>query len=42
MLVTLYKIGEVYFRLLGTNGNHAEAKKETFSAAGSHFRKNLK
>ena len=28
MLVTLYKIGEMYFRLLGTNGFHVKAEKE--------------
>ena len=28
MLVTLYKIGEVHFRLLGANGFHAKAKNE--------------
>ena len=38
MLVTLYKIGEVYFRLLGTNGFHEKAEKEKFSAAGSRCR----
>ena len=30
MLVTLFKRGEVYFRLLGTNGYHAKAKNERF------------
>ena len=29
-LVTLYKIGEVHFRLLGTNGFHVKAKNERF------------
>ena len=41
-LVTLYKPGEVYFRLLGTNGYHVKAKKERFSATGWRFRQNLK
>ena len=30
MLVTLYKIGEVHFHLLGTNGFHVKAKTERF------------
>ena len=38
----LYKIGEVYFRLLGTNGFHAKAKSERFTAASSPRRQNLK
>ena len=42
MLVTLYKIGEVYFRLFGTNAFHSKAENERFSAAGSCCRKNLK
>ena len=42
MLVTLYKIGEVHFCLLGTNGFHAKAKHERFTAAGSGCRQNLK
>ena len=33
MLVTLYKIGEVHFRLVGTNGFRAKAKNERFTAA---------
>ena len=39
MLATSYKIGEVHFRLLGTNGYHVKAKNERFTAAGSscHF-----
>ena len=41
MLVTLYKIGEVHFRLLGTNGYHVEAKNETFTDANSRCQ-NLK
>ena len=35
MLVVLYKIGGVHFRLLGTNGFQAEAKNKRFTAAGS-------
>ena len=42
MLVTYYKIGEVYFRLLGTNGFHIKAENERFSAVGSRCRQNLK
>ena len=42
MLITLYKVGEVYFRLLGTNGFHVKAKSETFSATSSRCRQNLK
>ena len=41
-MVTLYRIGEVHFRWLGTNGFHAQAKNERFRAAGSHCRRNLK
>ena len=36
------KIGEVHFRLLGTNGSHAKLKSQRFTAAGSRFRQNLK
>ena len=42
MLVTLYKIGELHFRVLGTNGFHIKAKTERFIAAGSRCRQNLK
>ena len=42
MLVTLYKIGELHFRLLSTNSFLAKAKNERFSAAGSRCRQNLK
>ena len=42
MLVTLYKIGELHFRLLGTNGFHVKAKNERFTAANSRCRQNLK
>ena len=36
------QMGEVYFRLPGTNGLHAKAKIERFTAAGSRCRQNLK
>ena len=43
MLVTLYKIREVRFRLLGTNGYHVKAKNERFNAAtDSCYHPNLK
>ena len=42
MLITLYKIGELHFRLLGTNGFHVKAKSERFTAATSRCRQNLK
>ena len=42
MLVTLYKIGGVHFRLLGMNGFHVKAKNERFTAASSHCLQNLK
>ena len=42
MLITLYKIDELQFRLLGTNGFHVNAKTERFTAASSHCRQNLK
>ena len=32
MLVTLYKTGDVHFRLLGMNGYHTKAKNERFTA----------
>ena len=38
----LYEIGEVYFRLLGTNGSHVKAKNERLRATGSCCRQNLK
>ena len=41
MLLTLYKIGEVHFRLLGTNGFHVNAKSERFSATSSRCGQNL-
>ena len=42
MLVTLYKIGGVHFRLLGTNGFHVKAKKKIFTVASSRCRQNFK
>ena len=44
MLVTLYrdKMGEMHFRVFGTNGFHAKAKNEGFTAASSRCRQNLK
>ena len=40
MLVTLYKIGGVHFRLLGTNG--FKAKNESFTPASLRWRQNFK
>ena len=42
MLITLYKIGELHFRLLGTSGFHVKAKSERFTAATPRCRQNLK
>ena len=42
MLITSYKIGEVHFLLLGTNGFHVKAKNGRFTAPGSRCRQNLK
>ena len=42
MLITLYKIGGVQFRLLGKDGFHVKAKNERFTPAGSRCRQNLK
>ena len=42
VFITLYRIGEVHFRLLGTNGFHVKAKSERFTAASSRCRHNLK
>ena len=42
MFITLYTIGGVHFRLLGTNGFHVKAKNERFNAASSRCRQNLK
>ena len=38
----MYKIGEVHFRLLRTNGFHAKAKNERFTALRLRCRQNLK
>ena len=35
MLVTLYELGEMYFRVLGTNRFHVKAKNERFTTAVS-------
>ena len=42
MLVTLYEIGEAYFRLLGTKSFRVQGENERFTAAGSRCRWNLK
>ena len=42
MLITLYKMGELHFRLLGTNGFHVKAKSERSTAASLRSRQNLK
>ena len=42
MLVTLYKVGEVYFRSLGTNNFHVKEENERFTAAGSRCCQNHK
>ena len=42
MLVTLYKIGEVHFRFLGTNGFHVKEKNEWFNTVSLRCRLNLK
>ena len=42
MLFMLYKASEVHFRLLGTNGFHAKAKNEKFTAESSPRSQNLK
>ena len=42
VLITLYKIGELHFRLLGTSGFHVKAKSERFTAATPRCRQNLK
>ena len=42
ILITLYKIGGVHFRLLGTDGFHVKAKNERFTPASSRCRQNLK
>ena len=42
MLDNLYKLSEVFFRLLGTNGFHVKAKNKRFTAANWCCRQNLK
>ena len=42
MVVTFYKIGEVHFRFLGTNGYHVKAKNHRFTAASWRCRQNLR
>ena len=42
MLVTLNKVVEMHFRLLGTNGYHVKVNNKRFTAAGSRYRQNLK
>ena len=42
MLIMLYKISGVHFRVLGTNGFHVKAKNERFTATSSRCRQNLK
>ena len=42
MILTLHKIGEVHFDLLGTNAFHVKTKNERFTAVGSHCCQNLK
>jgi len=42
MLVTLYKVSELYFRVLGMNGFHGKAENERFTVAVSRCRQNLK
>ena len=42
MLLTLYKIGGVHFRLFGANGFHVKANNERFTAASSRCGQNLK
>ena len=42
MLVALYKVDEVHFRLLGTNGFTIKAKNQRFTAEGSRCHQNLK
>ena len=42
MSITMYKIGELHFRLLVTNGFHVKAKREISTAASLRCRQNLK
>lgn len=41
MLVSLYKIEELYIRILGTNAFHVKAENEQFTAVGSPRCQNL-
>ena len=41
MLITLYKIGELHFRLLDMTGFLVKAKNERFPVAGLRCRQNL-
>ena len=41
MLVTLHKLGEMHFRLFGTNGFYVKKENERFTAEGSRCRQNL-
>ena len=42
MLVALFKIGGVHYRLLGTDGFQVKAKTERFTAASSRCLQNFK
>ena len=42
MLVTLYKLGQVHFRLPDAYSYHVKAKNEKFTAARLHCRQNVK
>ena len=42
MLITLYKMDELHFRLLGTNSFQIKAKSERLTAGSSRCRQNLK
>ena len=42
MAVVQNRIGEVYFRWIGTNGFHVKEENERFTAAVSRCRQNLK
>ena len=41
MLVSLYKIEELYIRILGTTAFHVKAENEQFTAVGSPLCQNL-
>ena len=41
MFITLCEIGELHFRMLGTNGFHLKAKSETSTAVSLRCRQNL-